>query len=305
MMELSTLAMNDGGPWSGIWLQEHYWEGLSEVLSVMAPLLGGVVAAGVIGSICQTGPYFSWGAFQAGGLKALNPVKGAKKLFSLTSITKLLMTLWKIALIVVVVFLFWRIRWQTVTQLSEFDLGDSLAWIGRNLFLCVLAVIVLAIAIAAVDAVITLRRHERGLMMTKEEVKDEHKQYEMPAVVKKARFKKMRALSLARMIAEVPKATVIVTNPTRFAVALRYDPEKMDSPMVTVKGVRLRALRIRELAAEHGIPIVERPPLARTLYRTVPVGRTIPASLFEAVAEVLAYLHRLGHRLEGVTQDAA
>lgn len=285
--------------------QELYWQGLSGVLAVLAPFLGGILLAGVAASIGQTGPYFSWGAFENGGLKALNPVKGAKRLFSMKSITTLFMTLAKIGVIALVVGWFWHRQWPVLTQLTALELVPVVGWVGRNIFFTVLLVVLLAVIIAAIDVVITRRRHERGMMMTKQEVKDERKQYEVQPEVKRKQFKKMRELNMSRMIAAVPDATVVITNPTHVAVALRYDPARMDAPTVVAKGMRLRAERIRELAHAHGVPTVERPPLARALYRHVPVGRSIPANLFEAVAEVLAYLHRLGRRLEGLPEMEA
>ncbi len=300
MLEVSCLAMSADDAWSGIWLQQQYWHGLGAVLRVIAPLVGGILLAGIIGSVGQTGPFFSWEAFQAGGLKALDPIKGAKRLFSFKSVTKLLMTLAKIGLIAGVMTLMWRRKWNTVAQLHDFDLSSAVGWVGHNLYTTVMVIIVLAICIAVVDFVITYRRHEKSMMMSKQEVKDERKQYEMKPEVKRAQFRKMRSLTISRMVAEVPKATVIITNPTRVAVAIKYNPAEMEAPQVVAKGLRIRAKRIRELAAKHGIPIVERPPLARALYRSVPTGRSIPAGLFEGVAEVLAYLHRLGYRLEGI-----
>ena len=122
----------------------------------------------------------------------------------------------------------------------------------------------------------------------------------MKPEIKRAQFRKMRQLTASRLIAAVPEATVVITNPTRVAVALKYDPATMERPKVVAKGMRLHAKRIRDLARAHGIPLVERPVLARALYKSVPVGRFIPAVLFGGVAEVLAYLHRLGHRLKGL-----
>lgn len=290
--------------WSGIGLQTLYWKGLFAILQRMAPLLLGIVTIGIVSSVGQTGPYFSWQAFQAGGLKALDPVKGCKRLFSTKSLTTLGMTLLKIALICGIIELVWHAKWFSVAQLGEFSLESSVLWIGNRLYLTLMSVSALAIALAALDIVITRRQHEKNMMMTKQEVKDERKQYEMKPEVKRAQYRKMRALTFSRLVAEVPKSTVIITNPTRVAIAIRYEPATMDAPKVVAKGLRLRAKRIRELAKAHGIPIVERPPLARTLYRTVPVGRAIPASLFEGVAEVLAYLHRLGHRLKGMENSA-
>lgn len=302
MIRISILDVSAGPHWTGAFAQDLYWRGLSGVLVTLAPFLGGVLLAGVVASIGQTGPYFSWSAFQIGGLKALNPVKGAKKLFSMKSVVTLFMTLAKIGLIALVIGLFWRRQWPVLAQLPALELVPVIGWVGRNIYFTVLLVVILAVIIAVIDIVITRRRHERQMMMTKQEVKDERKQREVPHEVKRKQSKKMRELTMSRMIAAVPDATVVVTNPTQVAVALRYDPARMDAPIVVAKGMRLRAERIRDLARAHGVPLVERPPLARALYRHVPVGRSIPATLFEAVAEVLAYLHRLGRKLDGVPQ---
>ncbi len=300
MMEFSYLGTSAGEHWSGIWLQEMYWHGLGAVLLALAPLLGFVMFVGVAASMAQTGPYFSWGAFHAGGLQALNPMRGAKRLFSVRSTTTLLLTLLKLVLIIGIIALVWKGQWDKVAQLPAFGLPASVAWVVSRIYVTLMSVCVFAIVVAVIDAIMTRRRHERGMMMTKHEVKDERKQYEVKPEVKKAQFRKMRQLTTSRLIAAVPNATVVVTNPTHVSVALKYDPATMDRPKVVAKGLRLQAKRIRELARAHGVPVVERPVLARALYKSVPVGRFIPSALFGGVAEVLAYLHRLGHRFKGL-----
>ncbi len=303
-LEFCLLYTSPGEHWSGIWVQEMYWRGMTSIITVLTPLIGTVMLVGVAASMGQTGPYFSWGALKMGGLKALNPVKGAKKLFSLQSISKLWLTLAKIFIICLMIWAVWDGQWHTVAQLPTFELAPGLVWVAHRLFLTVITVCIFAIVVAVIDTIMTRRRHERDMMMTKHEVKDERKQYEPNPQVKKAQFRKMRELTMSRLVAAVPDATVVVTNPTHVSVALKYDPDKMDAPKVVAKGMRLRALRIRELARKHNVPIVERPAMARTLYASVKVGRSIPASLFGGVAEVLAYLHRTGHRLQGVTPSA-
>ncbi|NLG35421.1 MAG: EscU/YscU/HrcU family type III secretion system export apparatus switch protein [Lentisphaerae bacterium] len=299
MLEYSYLGTAPGTHWSGIWVQEMYWHGMSSVLAAIMPLLGFVMIVGVAASMAQTGPYFSWSAFHMGGLKALNPLKGVKRLFSAKAMTTLWITLLKLTLIVGIISLVWRGQWTKVAQLSAFGLRPAVLWVGQRIYLTLLAVCIFAIVVAVIDSILTRRRHEQGMMMTKHEVKDERKQYEVKPEVKRVQFRKMRELTASRLIAAVPDATVVVTNPTRVAVALKYDPATMERPKVVAKGLRLHAKRIRELARAHGVPIVERPVLARALYKTVPVGRSIPGTLFGGVAEVLAYLHRLGHRLKG------
>lgn len=305
MLEYTYLGTAPGTHWSGIWVQEMFWHGMNQVLLALAPLLGLVMLMGVAASMAQTGPYFSWGAFHAGGLKALNPLKGAKRLFSAKALSTLALTLGKIFLIVGVMVLVWKGQWEKVAQLPAFGLGPAVAWVGYRLFWTLVSVCLLAIVVAVIDAVLTRRRHEKSMMMTKHEVKDERKQYEVKPEVKRVQFRKMRELTASRLIAAVPNATVVVTNPTRVAVAIQYDPATMDRPKVVAKGMRLHAKRIRELARKHGVPLVERPALARALYKSVKVGRFIPASLFGGVAEVLAYLHRLGYRLKGLEAGPA
>lgn len=290
--------------WSIAWLQEMYWSGCLGITLVMMPLIGSVLLAGVVGSMAQTKPYFSWKALKF-NLKALNPVKGAKKLFSFQSVTKLLMSLLKIGLIGTVVWIVWRQRMQALASLPLYHAETSVIWLGRNIFLTVMMVSLLAIVIAVIDYIITWRRHEKQMMMTKQEVKDERKQYEGNPLVKRKQLTQMREFTLMQMMAAVPKATVVITNPTHVAVALKYDPEKMEAPKVIAKGLRLRALRIKEIARENGVPVIERPPVARNLYKYVKVGQYIPGSLFEAVAEILAYLYRLGHSLPGMQNMGA
>ena len=140
--------------------------------------------------------------------------------------------------------------------------------------------------------------HERSLMMTVEEAKQELKEYEGDPRIKQRIRQIQRRIAMQRMMADVPKADVIITNPTRFAVALRYDPANMRAPVVVAKGTRLLAERIRDLAIVHGVPIVQKPELARTLYRTIEVGHPVPESLFRAVAEVLAYVYQIDRRVE-------
>jgi flagellar biosynthetic protein FlhB len=139
-------------------------------------------------------------------------------------------------------------------------------------------------------------RHEKSLRMTKQELKDEYRQQEGDPMVKAQRRRAARALTQRQIIKEVPTADVVVTNPIHFAVALRYDREKDAAPMVVAKGADLMAKRIREIAEEYDVPVVENPPLARALYRRVEVSRVIPPDLFRAVAELLAYVYRLRNR---------
>jgi flagellar biosynthetic protein FlhB len=149
------------------------------------------------------------------------------------------------------------------------------------------------VAIAAVDVPFQLWQHSKDLRMTREEVREEYKESEGSPETRSRIREAQRALSRGRMMQEIPTADVIVTNPTHFAVALKYDDKKMRAPFVVAKGTDLLAAKIREIAAEHGVPIIEAPPLARALYRTVELGREVPAALYVTVAQVLTYVYQL------------
>jgi flagellar biosynthetic protein FlhB len=136
-------------------------------------------------------------------------------------------------------------------------------------------------------------QYEESLKMTKQEVKDEYRQSEGNPEAKGAVKRRQREFARRRMMAAVPKATVVVTNPTHFAVALEWDELKMEAPVVTAKGADLVAKRIREIATEHGVPIMENPPLARTLYAKVELDQAIPPNLYAAVAQVIAFVFKL------------
>ena len=152
------------------------------------------------------------------------------------------------------------------------------------------------VVIAVVDYLFQKWQWEEKNKMSKQEVKDEHKQSEGDPLVRSRIRSLQREMARRRMMAEVPKADVVVTNPTHFAVALRYDPERDAAPEVVAKGVDLVARRIIEVAEEHGVPLYQAPPVARVLYHQVELGETIPAQMFQTVAEILAHVYRLGRR---------
>jgi flagellar biosynthetic protein FlhB len=156
----------------------------------------------------------------------------------------------------------------------------------------ILRVALVGLGVAALDLLFTRFEHRRQLRMSKQEIKDERRETEGDPLIRARMRSKQMALARSRMMADVPKATVVVTNPTEYAVALRYQPGEVEVPRVLAKGRAKLAERIRAISVEHRIPIVEDPPLARALYRAVPVGGFIPVQLFRAVAEVLALVLR-------------
>lgn len=283
-----------GQDWTARDVMTGYGDLLKFAGAVLAPILLPVMLAGMISSVAQTGPYFS---MQTLKLKwsSLNPVSGLKKIFgSSEAIFKLVMQTLKIALVVVIAYLVVRRQVSAVPALAHSTAMASAIWMGDFIYQLILWILLPFIGVAVLDWIWRKYQHERGMMMTKEEVRDERRQQETSPLVRKAQMRKMREFSLMRMMADVPKATVVITNPTHVAVALEYDPETMDAPVVRAKGLRLVAARIKRIAREHNIPIIERPEVARSLYKYAKIGKEIPPGFFEAVADILAFLYRIG-----------
>lgn len=178
-------------------------------------------------------------------------------------------------------------------HISVEDMFHFTAQLTMNLgFKIAAALIVLAV----LDYMYQRYEHEKNLKMSKQDIKDEYKKMEGDPLIKGKIRERQRRMALQRMMQEVPKADVIITNPTHFAVALKYDGSKMDAPQVIAKGQDYVALRIKEIAKEHGVITMENKPLARALFQRTEIGETIPADLFQAVAEVLAYVYRIKGR---------
>jgi flagellar biosynthetic protein FlhB len=185
--------------------------------------------------------------------------------------------------------------WPAMLALIHLESEPMLAAAATLVWSLALKIAALLLVLAILDFAYQKWQHEQDLMMSKQEIKEEFKRMEGDPLVKQRRARVARQLAMQRMAYEVPKADVIVSNPTHFAVALKYDG-KMGAPKVIAKGADFMAMRIRQIAAANDIPIVERPPLARGLYRHVQVGQEIPSQYYTAVAEILAYVYRLSGR---------
>lgn len=262
------------------------------VLVALLPFLAALLAVGVLASVAQTG-------FQINTEKLapdpdrLNPANGVGRLFSVGALVKGLLTLVKVAALALVAYLIIEGRAGVLTALSRDRLGYAApaAWALVERLALYMSVAVAAVAVF--DYLYQRYKFEQSLKMTKEEVKREFKEEEGDPQVK-ARIRQFARERLKRkMLAEVPKATVVITNPTHYAVALRYDPRAGDAaPVVVARGTGAFALRIARAARESGVAVVERPPLARALVG-VKEDTAIPAALFRAVAEVLAFVYKL------------
>lgn len=260
--------------------------------SVLAPVMTAVVIAGLASNISQVGFKLSPEAL-APKFSKLNPAKGIKRIFSSKSVVEVFKTLLKFFVIALFTYLILSDLIVASAYLDNLNPAEVIIFMLDNAFSLLWKIALLYAVIAAIDFVYQRYKFKKDMMMTKQEVKEEMKQLEGDPTVK-GRIRKMQMQAAQqRMMANLPTADVVITNPTHYAVALKYDMKKDSAPEVIAKGVDLLAQRIKKVAAEHNIPLHEDRELARALYKMCDVGDKIPPSLFKAVAQVLAYVYNL------------
>ncbi|PWC14293.1 flagellar biosynthesis protein FlhB [Brenneria roseae subsp. americana] len=265
---------------------------LKHAVIALLPIMCGAVLVALTAPTLLGGLLFSTKSFKF-DLTKLNPLTGLKRIFSSQALAELFKGILKSSMVGGITGWFLWHNWpQLLHLISEppvTALGDALNLIS----VCGLFILMGLIPMVTFDVFWQIWSHIKKLRMTKQEIRDEHKEHEGDPHVKGRIRQQQRAMAQRRMMSDVPKADVIVTNPTHYAVALKYDEKKMNAPKVLAKGAGEIALRIREIAAEHRVPVLEAPPLARALYRYSEVGKHIPADLYAAVAEVLAWVYQL------------
>jgi len=268
-------------------------------LMVYLPISIAVVIAAVVGNLLVSGWVFSSQAFEPNFSK-LDPISGIARMFSRQSLVELIKTILKSGLIAGVAgWMVWH-QLDGIVSLANESIETAMAHFAQITLFTFLAASAAFAFIVAIDVPFQIWNHHHDLRMTMEEVRQESKEMEGDPQIK-ARIRSLqREAARRRMMQAVPQADVVVTNPLHFAVALKYDEGRMAAPLLVAKGSQLVAERIKELAREHRVPIVEAPPLARALHRHVEVGDTIPGTLFTAVAQVLAYVHQLNRSLNPV-----
>ncbi|MBI1825589.1 MAG: flagellar biosynthesis protein FlhB [Planctomycetes bacterium] len=263
-----------------------------ELVRVLGPFLLLLFAVGLVVLLGQIGFVFTWEPLIP-SLSKLNPISGFGRLFSARSAGSAAINVIKVIAIGLVAYLTIHPWFGAIMGTAALDLTDFVRASSSLIFqLCVrLSVAILILAI--IDYAWQRYRSERDLRMTKEEVKDELRSMEGDPQIKRRRRQLQLQSVMRRLRKDVPKADVIVTNPTHLAVAIQYDSDTMSAPKVVAKGADYAAIRIRQIASEFGIPIVERKPLARALYDSVAVGQYIPERFYRAIAEILAYVYEL------------
>lgn len=275
---------------------------LMDVSGMVLPMLVVLVFLAIAIGLVQVGWVLTFKPLTP-SLDKLNPLSGLSRMFGARSFMHLLMGVLKMTVLGAVAWWTLSGRMGALVHASALSHLSLVAIAIELMYTLGLRLAIMLLVLAIIDYVYQRYRTEKDLRMTKEEVKEELKRMEGDPKIKHRRRQIQMQIALQRIRTVVPKADVIVTNPTEFAVALQYDSETMHAPKLVAKGTDYLALKIREVAIEHGIPIVERPPLARAIYRTVDVGREIPAEFYKAVAEVLAYVYELagrGYRRGGV-----
>ena len=268
------------------------------MLMIMAPFFMALLAAGIATSIAVSGRNFSFKALKW-KFNLLKPAAGLKNLVSLSSMVKLGLSLVKIIFIGGIVYLYLQ---------GKIDSLATFQWIPRTQMLGAIAGLILGVLkriciglliVGLIDLIYQKWKYTDNLKMSKQEVKDEKRAEDTPPEVKRKLRQKQFELAMRRMLQDVPKANVVLVNPTHVAVALQYDGDTMPAPKVVAKGGDYVCEKIKEVARAYGVPIIRRPALARSVYSRVEIGQFIPDSLFVAVAEVLALIYRLRHNRIG------
>ncbi|NOS99302.1 MAG: flagellar biosynthesis protein FlhB [Phycisphaerales bacterium] len=267
-------------------------ESFVESFKSIVPLMVFLLFVGLVVTLSQVGLLFTWKPITP-NLDKLNPVSGFKRMFSPNSLVHLAQNIMKLIVVGGVAWLSVRpiISEMLLAHTVDFVLTMPLA--SKLVTHVALRLAAALIVLAILDYLYQRFRHEKQLKMTKEEVKEEMRRMEGDPVIKRRRREVQLKLAAQRIKTAVPKADVVVTNPTHYAVALRYDVEEMVAPKVVAKGADYLAQRIREIAMVSGVPIVQKPELARRLYADVAVGAEIPERFYRAVAEILAYVYEL------------
>ncbi|MCP3905453.1 MAG: flagellar biosynthesis protein FlhB [Planctomycetes bacterium] len=274
------------------------WAVGAAALNVAAPVILVAWGAALLAQVGQVGWLFAPKAIMPKASK-MSPAAGAKKIFGISGLVKAGMDSLKVLVVVLVAVFTINQYTDRIFTLPYLAMTECLATIGTLLLDLALRLLAMLLLLGIIDFAYQRWKHREDQKMTKQQVKDEMKQTEGDPEVKRRRLRMQQQIALQRIQSAVPRADVIVTNPEHLAVAIQYDAELMRAPKVVAKGADFLAQRIRQIAMRHGIPIVERKPLARALYADVGVGQEVPPDFYAAVAEVLAYVYRLNGKMAG------
>jgi flagellar biosynthetic protein FlhB len=268
---------------------------MREMALMILPIAVSVAMAGVLAGVLQFGFLFSTKSITP-DLKKIDPIKGLKNLLSLKKLIEGFKTILKVGAVFLVAFYFLMDYTTELPATLFLGLIDQMIWLRDKMIILAAVMLALFLVLSLIDLMFVRYNYFKELRMSKQEVKDEHKQMEGDPQVKSRIRRVQMEMSQKRMMQNIPDADVVITNPTHYAVAIRYDQSKDKAPMVLAKGVDFLALKIKEIARNHQIQVVENPPLARELYRQCEVSQAIPEKLYKAVAEVLAFVYQNNKR---------
>ncbi len=259
--------------------------------AIMIPVLLGILGVSVLSNILQGGLAFSTYSLKLKPEK-LNPKNGLKRIFSKNGLVELIKSLVVVTAVSFITYQVMSSHLPLYPRLVLMNEGRILYWIASISFNVLIRIAILMLIVALADYCFQKYRFKEQMKMSKKEIREEYKEMEGDPITKGRIRRIQREMARKRMMADVPNADVIITNPTHYAVALSYKMDSMEAPKVLAKGVGFLAQKIKELAQEHDIPHVENKPLARALYKSVEIGEYIPAHLYKAVAEILAYIYK-------------
>ncbi|MGR3763876.1 flagellar biosynthesis protein FlhB [Rossellomorea sp. NS-SX7] len=269
---------------------------MKELALLLGPIMLVALAAGVVSNYIQVGVMFTTKPLEP-KLEKIDPIKGFKRIFSLRAIVELLKSILKISFIGAITFVILWTNIEEVLSLSFKSVGDSLAVMAKLAVQMGIAASLALLFLSVFDYLYQKYDFEKNIRMSKQDLKDEHKNIEGDPLIKSKIKQRQREMAMRRMMQEVPQADVVITNPTHFAIALKYDENKRDAPYVVAKGVDYLAQKIKYIAKENDVVMVENRPLARSLYDSAEIGDTVPEEFFKAVAEILAYVYRIKNKL--------
>jgi len=284
---IGTLSLNNASE-AGLFLNTIF----EYLISILIPIFLPIIVAAVVANVAQVGFEMHSQPMQP-KLSKLNPISGMKKIVSLKSLVELVKSILKIVIVGGVAYVIIEKEMRYFPSLMQKSVVDILLFIAEVTFKIFFFVCLVMIVLAVLDYVYQRWQHEKSLKMTKQEIKDERKQTEGDPKIK-ARIRSIQLeMAQRRMMEAIPEADVVITNPTHLALAVKFDAKEMVAPTVLAKGSGFIAERIKEVAREHHVPVVEDKPLAQAMFKMVEIGDFIPVELYRAVAEVLAYVYRL------------
>ncbi|WP_445488227.1 flagellar biosynthesis protein FlhB [Niallia sp. 03133] len=272
-------------------IKDIFLQIIKEMALLLSPILIAAVAAGLLANYMQVGVLFTVEPIQF-KLEKINPISGVKRIFSLRSIIELLKSILKISIIGVVTFSILWSQFSELLVLSHKSVYDALITLAKLTIQMGLYASGSLLFLSLLDYLFQRYDYEKNIRMSKQDIKDEYKNMEGDPLIKSKIKQRQREMAMRRMMQEIPKADVVITNPTHYAIALKYEEDKYDAPYVIAKGIDFVAQKIKLIAKENDVVMVENRPLARALYSQVEVGDTVPEEFFKTVAEIIAFVYR-------------